>query len=300
VLKGTSVWRPARRSYAKKKITQAVLDANSANANKPRGERSPAGKLSARLNAVKDGFFAKELALTESEKLELQFLRRALCAELSPATALQNVAFEKVVCCVWRTKLAVRLETRRMSAVLDGSDGQEVQPEIPEGAPVISSWYLSGRQELRDAIRFLESVMADFEANGVIRKEWKEPLDRAFGVGFFDELTKWTPIPRDVLLLTNHLVQHAKIFKRPLPPMPGKQPAEVVIDPAQGYQMVGKLLERELQHLRGLSVSWAQRASQTIEVHNAVADFAPRFFTAASRDLNRAVEWYQHLKEQKL
>jgi hypothetical protein len=29
-------------------------------------------------------------------------------------------------------------------------------------------------------------------------------------------------------------------------------------------------------------------------------DFAPRYFTTASRDLHRAVEWYAHLKESNL
>jgi hypothetical protein len=86
---------------------------------------------------------------------------------------------------------------RRVSSVLEVPDGQEAQPTIPEGTPVMSRWFLSGRQGLRDAMRYLELVKADVEASGRVREEWKEGLDRAFGVGFFELLTKWTPMHRD-------------------------------------------------------------------------------------------------------
>jgi hypothetical protein len=79
------------------------------------------------------------------------------------------------------------------------------------------------------------------------------------------------------------MVMHSEKYKKPLPPIDEKRPV-VVVDSEQGYQMVSKLLELESRHLRGLSVSWAHRTSQTIEVHNAVADLVLRFFTAASRD----------------
>jgi|HubBroStandDraft_4_1064222.scaffolds.fasta_scaffold118916_1 hypothetical protein len=284
----------------KKKVTQAVINANRVNANKSTGARSPAGKLAAKRNPRTHGFFAQELIISEAEKPVFQSLSRTLHEELLPKTALQNIAFEEIVSCTWRLKLSVRLEMRRAGTFLDTSDGRETQTRIPEGTPVISSWCLAGRQELRDGIRFLEFIIGDFENNGQVREEWKEPLDRAFGVGFFEELTKWTHMSRDAILLADHLVRHAKTFGKPLPPIDGKQAAELVVDPAQGYQMVGKLLNRELEHLRGLSASWTQRTSQTIDAHNAVVDFAPRYYTTASRDLHRAVDWYVHLKEENL
>jgi hypothetical protein len=267
--------------------------ANRKNAENSTGPTTNGGKRNSSRNAIKDGFFAKELVFSETEKLEVQSLRRTLCAELSPTTTLQNIGFEEVVCCTWRLRLAVRLEMRRAARFLDGSEEQGAKPESPGGTPVMPNWYLSDRQELRDAIRFVEFVIGDFEENGVVREDWREPLDRAFGVGFHDLLTKWTPMNRTAVLMADFLIRHQENTGMKLP----RFDTGVVIDPAQGSQMVGKLLDRELQHLRHLSRSWAQRASQTIDVHDAVADFAPRYFTTASRDLHRAVEWFEHLKE---
>jgi hypothetical protein len=243
------------------KGSEKKIKANRKNAKNSCGPKTKAGKRISSHNSLKHGLFARELIISEAEKAEVGFLRRALYAELVPKTALQNIAFDEVVCCTWRVKLAARLEMRRTAALFDASDGRETQPEVPEGTSAMPNWYLSGRQDLRYAIRFLENVSGDFEANGLVRQEWKDPLDGAFGVGFYDLLTNWTPVNRDVVLLAQHLVKHSETFGRPLPPMDGKS-AEVVIDPEQGHQMVEKLIELKLQDLRGLSASWAQRASK--------------------------------------
>ena len=65
--------------------------------------------------------------------------------------------------------------------------------------------------------------------------------------------------------------------------------------------MVSKLIEEKLQHLHDLSRSWDQRAAESAATQAvSPVDFAPRYFTTASRDLHRAVEWYEHLKKNNL
>jgi hypothetical protein len=281
-------------------ITKAVLDANRANANKPRGERSPAGRLAARRNPLKHGFYSRELILSDAEKRQVQSFSEAFSSERPPKTALQKTAFEEVTYCYGRVKVAARLEMRRASALLDASDHRETEPTIPEGTPVISRWYLSNRQELHETTSFLKEVMREFAENKRVREDLKEPLDRSFGVGFYDELTKWTPGNSDAIKLAEHLQKHARVFRKPLPRLDEEQLTKIVIDPEQGYQMVQKLLDLQFQHLRDLSASWEQRTAQTIEARNAVVDFSPRFFTTASRDFHRAIEWYLHLRKENL
>jgi len=281
---------------SKKKITT-----NRKNAKNSSGPKTKRGKKHSSRNAFRHGFFAKELILSEAEKLELQSLGWALHTELLPTTALQHTAVERIVHCIGRVKLATGLEMRRAGSLLDAPNSQEeAAPEPPKGASETLKWCLAGRQELRDAIRFLEFVKGDFENSGRVREDHKEPLDRAFGPEFYDQLTKWMPMSHDAILLTQHLVRHAETFGKPLPPLNGDQPAKIVIDPAQGHQMVGKLLELKLQDLRVLSTSWEQRMSQAVDAHTATVDFDPRFFTAACRDLERAVKWFLFLKERKL
>jgi hypothetical protein len=57
----------------------------------------------------------------------------------------------------------------------------------------------------------------------------------------------------------------------------------------------------QLRHLQDLSWSWERRIQETAAAQNAGAvDFAPRYFTSATRDLHRAVAWYSHLKKNNL
>src|SRR5436190_4529386 len=79
----------------------------------PRG-RGAAGKYHSARNGVKHGLFTSELFLAEGEKPECQALRRALYEHFSPASPMQHVAFDRVVCCCWRGKLATRLEMNRL------------------------------------------------------------------------------------------------------------------------------------------------------------------------------------------
>lgn len=49
---------------------------------------------------------------------------------------------------------------------------------------------------------------------------------------------------------------------------------------------------------QGGTQSWEQRIRESVAAQNAGAvGFAPHYFTSATRDLHRAVEWFSHLKK---
>jgi hypothetical protein len=276
---------------------------NRENANHGSGPKTVSGKARSSRNALKHGFFAQELVLSDAENLQVQALRRNIRAEHRPGTILQNVALDKVVCCIRWCELAMRLEMRKLSRLLDMSkeqetQEQETQPDKVDGPPGMANWYAASRQDLRAAIRALEFVWQDFNTNGRIREESKEWFVKTFGPDVWELLTKWMPMSYDAICLAVHLDQHRKTFPSP---SDDHRPPDVVLDPDQGRQMVGKLLELQLHHLYGLKASWEQRTSQPSVAQAAGAvDFAPRYFTTASRDLHRAVEWFFHLKKKGL
>jgi hypothetical protein len=122
----------------------------------------------------------------------------------------------------------------------------------------------------------------------------------------------------DAILMADHLVRHMNTFGSRSPgvndrsPQAGaddkksfqtgaeeKESPEVILDPVQNLRMVLKLIEQLMGFLRDLARSWETRASAGPQAA-APTDFAPRYFTTASRDLHRAVEWYAHLKERNL
>ena len=283
----------------KKTVSQKVINANRANALVSSGAKSRSGRKNSSRNALTSGFFARELVLTNEEEAEVQALRRALRGQLQPTTVLQGIGLEEVVCCCFRCKLAMRQEMRRLSAVLAPKKDQEVQPEGTT-VPVPARWYADNRQDLRSATRWLENVSKDFQENGVVREDWKGGMDSAFGPDFYEALVKWSPMNPATILVAQSLEMHAKLYGQGNI-FPGEaESSKVTMDPNQAREMVGKLLQQQLGFLNDM-YRWKQRASESAGAQNAATvDFAPRYFTTASRDLHRAVNWYNDLKQNDL
>jgi hypothetical protein len=108
------------------------------------------------------------------------------------------------------------------------------------------------------------------------------------------------PVPSLTELLADHLIRHSRTFKKPLPTLDSdKNGPRVILDPNQSAQMVIKLFELETSMLSDLWRSVEQGASDAARANNAV-DFTPRYFSAACRELNRAIAHYMYLKENKL
>ena len=273
---------------------------NTKNAHHSSGPKTANGKRNSSRNATKHGFFAKELILSDEEKLEFQTLDRTLREQLRPRTALQGLGLEEIVCCSWRCKLAARLEARRLRILLDTPQDQEVQPQEAED-PARTRWYAASRGDLRVAIRVLCNARKEFEQLGRIPEERKDQLDRLFGTEWYDSTTKWVSMSKEAILAARHMEEHAKNFGTGLPYVDDKELTKVVVDPSQCFQMVDKLIATQSQHLHDLLRSWEQRASESAAAQAASpVDFAPRYFTTATRDLHRAVEWYAYLKKSNL
>ena len=74
----------------------------------------------------------------------------------------------------------------------------------------------------------------------------------------------------------------------------------MVVDPNLSWQLAVKLLDEKNQHLRDLAHAGEIGYGADQPQSPPVVDFAPRYFTTASRDLERAVKWFLELKEVKL
>ena len=80
------------------------------NAKGSTGPESTTGKRRSAKNALKHRIFAKELFLSEEEKVEFGGLSNELRSQFEPATPMQEIAFDRVTCACWRCRLATRLE----------------------------------------------------------------------------------------------------------------------------------------------------------------------------------------------
>jgi len=294
--------------------TNKKVVANRLNARRSSGPRTARGKNNSRRNAVKHGFFSRELILSNSEKAEFETLRCDLRSQLQPTTALQLIALEEVGCCCWRCKLAARLEMRQLTALFDVPANEEPQSEGSIPSTAMTRWFGSGRRELNDGIRILQAFDGAVRTRGGVPGEWKEQLDRAFGVEFYESLVKWPGMSIDGILIAEHLARQRATYGNPgagredsAQKVAGDKKSvrtaaddndspRVILDPSQNLNMVLKLIEQLTRFLRDLARSSETRGLAGAQAAGAT-DFPPRYLTTACRDLHRAVDWYAHLKE---
>ena len=276
-----------------KTVSDKVVSANRANAQKSSGAKTVTGKKNSRGNALRNGLFASELYVAEGEQQEFQTLRREIGSELVPETALQRLAVDEIVACSWKMKLAAHLETRHLRAHLAEIPKQEGQLEVSGEEALISGWCRSSRMNLRAGIRFLARLRDDVRTHGRVREFFKDELVSGFGTDFYDLLNTWLPVNVDVIGFTDQMLHHQDTYKIPLP----DEIPKVVVDIRAHLQMVMKLIDQQARHLEDLDENFEHRNALS---RPGLTDFAPRYFSSASRDLHRAIDWFAHLKHQRM
>jgi len=289
----------------KKTVTDKVIAANRANSRKSPGPNTDAGKRRAQMNSLKHGFFAKELQIAEEDRPEYEEMRDGILRHYVATTPLQHIAIGRIVCCCWRCKLALRMESRAVA--LQQSSNQERKVEGEEGETILMHhWYAADYRSLQAGLRFLRDLRADVADCGLLHLEQDSPLKesviKGFGLGFYNRLIEWKGMRTTAIRLAETLVRHAETFG-PLEwasprgnPEPPEAP-EAVPDPRLQWQMVVKLIEAEIEHLEMLVRTRGQDFGETPQ---ALAEFSPRYFADASRALERAVDWFLKLKEEGL
>ena len=85
--------------------------ANAANAQHSTGPRTPEGKMNSSRNAVKHGLTSRDLVVRDDEQDAFHELQQSLLHEVSPAGALEQLAFNQLLRAAWNMERCQRLET---------------------------------------------------------------------------------------------------------------------------------------------------------------------------------------------
>jgi hypothetical protein len=279
-------------------MSDEKTSANQLNAAQSTEPRTEAGKRNSRKNALRSEFYARELVIKAEEQPEFEALRASLRRQFTPATAMQQIGFEQIVCCCWRCRLALRLEARAMGPAV-GADPKNGEENEAKGL-TLYHWVGASNGNLRRGIRFLENLYTVVEKSGLINLEhdepWKKSIIKGFGQPFYDSLMEWRPFNPCAILLQEHMDEHTRMF----PPGPSDPPqpngwTRVAPDARLRWEMVLKLIELKIQQLRDLLAMNASR-----QLTNAQAEVCLRYFATASHDLHRAVGWFLYLQDMKL
>jgi hypothetical protein len=289
----------------KRSLTNKTIAANAANARESPGPTTAIGKRHSRMNSYKHGFFAKELQFSEQERPEFEALRDNLSHQFEPATPMQQIALDKIVCCCWRCKLALRIESLAVAFQQSSTQEASVGTGVKEDTTSLEIWYGCDYRSLQNGLRFLRELRIDVTNNGLLHLEQdgplKESIIKGFGQGFYGRLMEWKGMSIDAIVTAEHIARSRATFKtgsidfnhsRVDPKHP--ELPNVVPDPRLQLQMVVKLVDVEIEHLETLVRTRGQEFSQTPLV---LAELSPRYYANASRDLERSVDWFLILKE---
>jgi hypothetical protein len=307
----------------RKSVMKKVIAPNQKNDRKPSGPKTGAGEG----RAAMDGLFIKAIEISAEDRPEFEAVRDRVSQQFPPATPLRQIASEKIVCCSWRCKLALRMESRAV-ALLSAST-QEPQVEGAKGGTLLmEQWYWADHRSLQNGQHFLRNLRAIAEAGGLRRDECdgplKESIIKGWGMDFFNRLMAWESMSPRTIRLAEHLEAMMTNY-RMKPPLgllgecaedwgamsetPGVMPAptvppaggledfrlpRVVPDPKLLWQMQVKLIDVEIEHLE--FIDKIMRKQGWRGTPQTLAEFSPRYFAEASRDLQRAVDWYRKLE----
>jgi hypothetical protein len=282
------------------------LAANRKNSERSTGPKSPAGKRHSAHNAIKHGICSRELALTDRDRPEFEALRKLLRDQFAPASPMQEMAFDRMLCSCWRCKLATRLEMNRLTAHFDREEKEGSADTAAPAEHQPSKWYGAGNAELQVARRFFAYLRAEIEANGFAHHEnWRDPIIKACGsLELYDSLMHWKPdVSRDDILLFDALSAKGRMYKFELPPQfqENSDTARVIIASRLKLQMAIRLVDERRQHLEDLARVNSLRGIGSGEGRGGdPVEAMTRYFAGATRELERSVKWYLELKNQGL
>jgi hypothetical protein len=275
--------------------TDAKNIANRTNSKRSTGPKTSTGKKYSSQNTVKHGFFSRNPALSDAEKEEFENLVGQLEKDKSPKTTLQHLAIRDIAWCMRRCNIALMLEARSAETLLEQT--QKTENGVSETLAKPTGFYASSPLDLRAGLSWFKGVVGDFHAYHVMREEWRPTLELLFGPRFFQLLTEWNTMTRDAVLLAIMLEEKHRTFNMPHQQFDEfKKTSTHVIDPYGIEQLKEKLLDLQLQHMQEFLSTWQQRAEANSVANPRIADF-PRYYTTATRDLHKAVEWHWRLKE---
>jgi len=255
------------------------------------GPRTTAGKSRVRYNALKHGVFSSRLVVSERDKESFETLEDDLRKQLRPDTAILKLAFQRVVTAAWRFRQAVEMEARRTQ--LQPESARQV-PEATGDVVDVPRWYLGGPQELNAARRLLDAVREQISVSGGLHLEqMKAAICATFGSAFFSALASMQPKSVDAVLLEETVAAHSQKFT---PGSPPKGLGLPVLEDRARWDMMVTFIDMQLQHVADLYKARDQMITDPEQ--QAGLDTFNRYITSAARELERAVDWYFHLREQ--
>jgi hypothetical protein len=157
------------------------IAANQANAQKSTGPKTPEGRATSKMNALKHGIFSKEvlvqgLNIKESRR-ELSALHERFWQQYSPVGPVEEMLVGQIVTAYWRLRRVLRAESGEIALSVDGGHWARSRsdPKLP-----VMLWHLAGDpvHAMQDSVlgtsivqRLLRELREKVEKDGVLTED---------------------------------------------------------------------------------------------------------------------------------
>ncbi|HEY2809922.1 MAG TPA: hypothetical protein VGJ00_00810 [Rhabdochlamydiaceae bacterium] len=101
--------------------TLKQIEANHHNASLSTGPKTTQGKAVVRGNALKHGFFSKNLLLDEESEGDFKALKQAFCEHFQPQGVLETLFWERALVATWRLGRITGMESMVMNHMQEES-----------------------------------------------------------------------------------------------------------------------------------------------------------------------------------
>ena len=151
----------------------------------------------------------------------------------------------------------------------------------------------------------MQTFAATSRSTGSIAtKNGKDPLVKACGnQEFYDSLMRLKPeATTSAILMFEALSAKSQMYEMPLPAefQPGSERARVIAESRLKWRIAIQLVDERIQHLEDLaSMNLLGNVSENGRGRKHPG-WITRYLTSTTRELERAVRWFQELKDAKL
>jgi hypothetical protein len=139
-------------------MSDKKAEANRRNSLKSTGPRTPEGKTSVRLNALKHGLLSEEVLLPGEDEGALRKIAESLRAQLQPVGELETLLVGRIISLLWRLRRLVRVEASIFAWELYGELAERAERQARAQESTMASMLIASHTSVTDKRKHGEAL----------------------------------------------------------------------------------------------------------------------------------------------
>ena len=211
--------------------TQKQIEANRRNSHRSPGPRTRTGKAASKMNAMKHGLLAEQVAVRGEDPVEFAGVLESLIDEFQPQGPLEEQLVERVAACMWRLRRLYRVEAGILTHECLTIELDCAQNEARSFEEYVDEYSFESSEEMRitDEERY-NQAMERIEKTARLLKEETLALGIAFkqdveNAGAISKLSRYEAAIERSLYRALHELQRVQAARQD-----GQAPASIAVD----------------------------------------------------------------------